>query len=258
MTKNNEALEMALKSLNGVNPFSDEYYFKELDKLKFKEIEKGDIKVTHTNLDFGLHQNYLYADMYEQKEEFPVLFIKDTLFMSLSRMEIESHFMPIKLAKGVVGVGGLGLGYYVKSILDKDSVKSVTVYETNKDVIDYYYSNFGKHEKLTIVNRSVFDVKKMVFDFFYMDIYETACDEKALIDMKTMKENNYIETYHFWTIEAFVQAMINYIEPKKLMASDVTYLVKMYLPYLVVLDEYGVKPTNYLDGDDVFMTLSNK
>lgn len=256
MTKNNEALELALPRLNGVNPFSDEYYLQELGKLKFKDIEKGDIKVTHSKLDFGIHQNYLYQDMYEQEEEFPVLRIKGTLFMSLSRMEIESHFMPIHLANGIVGVGGLGLGYYVKSILDKDSVKSVTVYETNKDVIDYYYSNFGKHEKLTIVNRSVFDVKKMVFDFFYMDIYETACDTQALLDMKVMKENNYIQTYHFWTIEAFVQAMINYVNPVDLMTSNLSYLIKAYLPFLVVLDNYAVKPTNYLDGNDIFITLT--
>lgn len=54
--------------------------------------------------------------------------------------------MPIEKAKGgAVGVAGLGLGYYIKKYFKKDEVKRVDVYETNKNVVDMYLSNFREH-----------------------------------------------------------------------------------------------------------------
>jgi hypothetical protein len=128
-------------------------------------------------------------------------------WMSLTPMEIESHYTPIALAKGRVGISGLGLGYYVNSIIDKPEVEEITVYEVNPDVIALYLAIYGSHPKVTIVQKNILEVKDEAFTFFYADHYEHAVDENIIRDCAIITGNNSIQSYFFWTLEQTVNEL---------------------------------------------------
>ncbi len=48
------------------------------------------------------------------------------------------------MAKGKVGVVGLGLGYVVEEMAKKPEVEEITVYEISKEIIELYYENFQR------------------------------------------------------------------------------------------------------------------
>jgi hypothetical protein len=194
-------------STNYNHPFSRGYHESELEKIKIEPREYKDIVLKKETIN-GRLDGYMYKDYVIDYENVPVLFIDNTLWMSITPMEIESHYMPIKFAKGSVGVGGLGLGYYVQRILDKEEVTDIVVYETNQDVIDFYIDNFGSHEKLRFIKQDVREMKNQTFDFFYCDIYAQQLDLDAVKDMALLTGNNNISHYHFWTIEGVLLEML--------------------------------------------------
>lgn len=177
-----------------------EDYLQENDiKLKYKE---GGI----TRLD-----GYLYAD-FREWTNFPMLLEKNTLWMSITPMEISSHYMPIELAKGIVGVAGLGLGYYIESIKDKKEVKKIIVFEQNKDIINLYLKNFGENEKVQIVNMDIRKIEGYKFDFFYNDIYEDMLPLEIAEDYQIIMDKNEINIYWFWGLERFILSNFNRLE----------------------------------------------
>lgn len=204
-----------------MKPYSKEYYDNQLinfnNKIKsFKvnsdghyrtsegidTIDMGNISIKYKDDISGRIDGYMYKNFTTLKN-IPVLLEKDDVWMSVTPMEIDSHWLPIRLASGRVGVAGLGLGYYIQNILDKDNVDEVIVYEINDDVINLYRKNFGEHPKLTILKENVRELKNEEFDFFYCDIYPNLVDDKAVEDMKLIKDNNNIDLYYFWTMEYF-------------------------------------------------------
>ena len=102
--------------------FSEDYFKSVIDAFPFKESDKGNCKITHVTVSKRIIC-YLYVEFIREDLTFPVLKIDGQTIMSLSPMEIQSHILPIEFANGRVGVGGLGLGYYVQSILDDDNVE---------------------------------------------------------------------------------------------------------------------------------------
>lgn len=199
------ALEVCL--MTQVNPFAHKYYRQELEAFDVPDQEFGACRVVHRNIN-GTFQGYMYRS-FGVYPSFPVFYIGEKLWMSLSPMEIESHYLPIKLAKGRVGVGGLGLGYYVQRILAKSTVKKVIVYELNQDVIDFYLHNFGQNPKLEIVKRDLRTLEDESFDFFYCDIYERLLDDRVLEDMVAITQRNKIKAYHFWGMEQMLAELVS-------------------------------------------------
>lgn len=207
-------------------PFSNEYFEKELKSFAISPQQYNNIDISFVDVD-GRYDGYMYK-YFGSLKNIPVLRIDKKLWMSITPMEIQSHYMPILLAGGVVGVGGLGMGYYVQKILNKDTVVQVVVYETDQNIIDLYLKNFGEHPKLEIINQDVLTVKNKEFDFFYMDIYPSGMDDNVFKDMAILCENNMIDIYHFWTLEAFVLELAN-----EKYFSEIPWIWKMrYFPFL--------------------------
>lgn len=189
--------------------FDNAFHQAEIDKMKYKPIKRGNVEIEiQEQFDVAGLSGYMSVRTFSSLKNVPVLKIDGEIWMSLTPMEIESHFMPIKLAQGRVGVGGLGLGYFTESILDKPQVKEVVVYELNQEVIDIYLEQFGHHDKLKIVKKSVHEVRNEAFDFFYNDIYKYYLDDRVFEDAKMLWKNNVIYRYHFWGIEAFLLTLI--------------------------------------------------
>ena len=70
--------------------------------------------------------------------EIPELLCNNDSVMKIDAKEIQGAYESIKLAKGRVGIVGLGLGYTAWEMAKKDEVTEVIVYEVSKDVINLY------------------------------------------------------------------------------------------------------------------------
>ena len=187
-----------------VNIFSKEYYDQEKAKFEVQPGKVGKAEIEIVPKISGRIDGYMYKD-FGVLENVSVFTIDGKLWMSLTPMEVQSHYFPINAATGRVGVAGLGMGYYVQRILDKPDVKEVVVYEVDSDTIELYKRNFGKHEKLAILQKDFHDIKGESFDFFYCDIYATQCDSAAIPDMAGfLIKNPNVDRYHFWTFEAML------------------------------------------------------
>lgn len=187
--------------------FTKEYFNAQLSKyqnLEPKEI--GSAKLRYEDI-AGRLDGYLYKSI-ENIKKVPILTIDGQTWMSLTPMEIQSHFIPILKAEGVVGVAGLGFGYYIQEILQKEEVESIDVYEINQDVIDMYLANFGEHEKLNIIKGDVLEMKGKEYDFFYADIYAEQMDVSAIEHKSILTYHNNIDDYFFWTQEAVVYTLL--------------------------------------------------
>lgn len=233
------------------NPFTKEFYEQELNKVKFPPSNNGRVSIEHFKLE-GRLDGFMYMDFVVDYPKAPIFKIDGRTWMSVTPMEVESHYMPIQLANGRVGVGGLGLGYYTQRILELDRVEEVVVYELDKDVIDIYMQNFGEHPKLTIHNQSVLEVQNEEFDFFYNDIYESGGELDAIEHMRTLMDNNCIDTYHYWTMEMSILALVN-----DGYDSDIPLLWRyIYFPFLTKLMETkGGMVRNHMDGEEVYEKL---
>lgn len=153
-------------------------------------------------------QGIINGYMYEMKDDINIDILElhglNNVWMRLTPLEIESSYMPIKFAKGKVGIVGLGLGYVAQEMAKKKDVKEVIVYEIDKDVIELYNSNFKENEKIKILCVDAFESQPNSFDFFYVDIYEYKLTKKVVEDYKKLNELHKIEEYSFWGMEHFL------------------------------------------------------
>ena len=237
-----------------INPFEQSYYEQEKNWFlnKCKEVKTERLQIEYKNIQ-GRLSGFMYQDFVDLKDV-PVFYIDGKVWMSITPMEVESHFIPIDCALGTVGVAGLGIGYYVQRILEKEDVDSVTVFELDQDVIDLYLEVFGDHPKLSIIQGDVLETcKDHEFDWFYNDIYGEMFEDSAFEHMKTLKNNNYIVDYHFWTMEGYVLAILN--EGSRHMPSD----WKMrYIPFIIMLLETKNDFANSIIDGEVAAGLINE
>ena len=138
--------------------------------------------------------------------------------MRLTPLEIQASYFAIKMAKGKVGVVGLGLGYAVEEMAKKPEVEEITVYEISQEVVDLYYSNFPKNPKINIVCCNAYEAERKEFDLFYADIYEYKITSQIVEDYKKFNELHNIEEYSFFGMEHF------------LLSCSYTEIVWVYIP----------------------------
>ena len=138
--------------------------------------------------------------------------------MRLTPLEIQGAYFAIKMAKGKVGVVGLGLGYVVEEMAKKLEVEEITVYEISKEIIELYYENFPKNSKINIICCDAYNAERKEFDFFYADIYEYKLTSQIVDDYKKFNELHNIEEYSFFGMEHF------------LLSCSYTEIVWVYIP----------------------------
>ncbi len=189
-----------MKTEKIANPFTDEYCKNEIKNYGVMEYNKGDVEIVPKKMN-GRCDDYLNKNFRVCDFEMPVLFIKGQLFMSLSFMEVQSHYLPIQLAEGEVMCGGLGIGYFVNSIMPYGTVASIDVYEINKDVIKFFQDKFQHKEgfeKVKFINEDIRNVKGKEYNFAFVDIYPDMDFEVIISDLELLTRNNTILDYHAW------------------------------------------------------------
>ena len=74
------------------------------------------------------------------------------VWMSLTPNEMISLRDGVEAAKGTVVIGGLGLGWFLGKVCEKESVDRVIVVESSQELLDWYgYDICKKHPKVTDV-----------------------------------------------------------------------------------------------------------
>jgi len=174
----------------------------------------------------------------------PVLHLGGRVWMSLTPMEVQSSYMPIRLASGRVGTAGLGLGYFVQRVLTKPEVEQVVVYELKTEVLDFYTQTFGQHPKLELRHANARLIEREQFDFFYADIYRQVLTPQAIADMATLCSVNQIERYHWWSIEQTVFEVLHAGLAHRLPE----WMLTTYMPFLRLFARHPASRTAQVFG----------
>jgi spermidine synthase len=99
---------------------------------------------------------------------------KNEIIMSDTPMELRTNNPFIRHAFGDVLLGGLGLGIIILSIQDNPDIKSITVIEKHKEIIEMITSQIKFNDKVIIIHEDIFKYKpkpKTKFDTIYFDIW---------------------------------------------------------------------------------------
>lgn len=132
----------------------------------------------------------------------------DVTWMSITPNEIETMKSSIDAAHGRVVTFGLGLGYFAYMASIKKEVESVTIIETNPQIIrlfqKYILPQFPNKEKVHIVRMDAFEfVDKTLlpesFDFAFVDLWHGGEDGLPIyLKFKKMEASFPKTTFTYW------------------------------------------------------------
>lgn len=112
------------------------------------------------------------------------------VMMSDTPAEAHEHKEGYDRCKGNVLINGLGLGFFLKAVLAKKTVKKVTVIELSKDVIKLVAKSY-KDPRLTIIQADAFTwepPKGEEYDYVWHDIWPVANTQEAIVDRALLYE----------------------------------------------------------------------
>jgi hypothetical protein len=167
-------------------------------------------------------------------------------------MEVQSHWAAIEMASGIVATCGLGIGYYMLRVMEKEDVEKVFVFEGNQDVIDVVSDRFRDRPGFDKVEFLPGDARENFrgyeIDVAYVDIYECLLPDQAVDDINLFCDNNNIGTYLFWGWEAcYIDSAIE------------DQMTRGGIPWMVKLLYKAWNTTPIFNGtDDVFSSMHDR
>ena len=162
------------------------------------------------NISYEPYQLFAYDDIYldEYKEysrigyfssDFPYLALTEgnNVWMSLNPNEIETMKPYIAKAKGDVLVLGLGMGYVSYMISLKEEVKSITIIEKDKEIIELFKKAllplFPNKNKIKIIEDDAIrylNKKEATYDYIFADLWHDPEDGLSLfVALKKINQN---------------------------------------------------------------------
>ena len=145
---------------------------------------------------------------FEEPFKFPVIYQDNREWMAIKPNEIETMRIPIQNASGDVVAFGLGIGYYAYMVSLKPEVKSVTIVETDSNVIELFMRfilpQFSEGHKIKIIQSDAFEfVRSNVssFDFAFVDLWHDAGDGVELYVKMRRLESFWPETRWMYWVE---------------------------------------------------------
>jgi len=110
------------------------------------------------------------------------------ILMSNTWMEKHTNHEFVRKANGNTLIAGLGIGFIVLAIQNKPKIKSITIIEKHKEIIDLVTPQLPLNNKITIINADIFNwypEKGRKFDVIYFDIWNDICGDNYE-QMKTL------------------------------------------------------------------------
>lgn len=109
--------------------------------------------------------------------------------MSNTPMEEHTNSDFIYRAFGDILIGGLGIGMIILPLQDKEDVKSITIIEKSKDIVDMISNQLSFNDKVTIINDDIFTYKpkNVKYDCIYIDIWNYVNSDVYNDEMKPLK-----------------------------------------------------------------------
>ena len=166
---------------------------------------------------------FAYQDMKEEdyieinslgyfKDEFSFITLnhKGVTWMNITPNEIETMEKAVNEAKGDVLVFGLGLGYFPFMALLKNEVKSVTVIENDKTIIDLFNKHlkpkFPHQEKLNIIydDANNYLSKDLKADYVFVDLWHNPEDGiEFFLKFKETERKQKGAKFFYWLESSF-------------------------------------------------------
>lgn len=109
--------------------------------------------------------------------------------MSNTPMEQRTNAAFVRKAHGDILIGGLGIGMILLAIQDKAEVRSITVIENSREIIQMVLPQLPLNNKVRVVQGDIFDWKPergTKYDVIYFDIWNYI-NSDVYEEMKTLK-----------------------------------------------------------------------
>jgi hypothetical protein len=145
---------------------------------------------------------------FETEFMFPAILENDIIWMTITPNEIETMKDAIDKAFGNVLTFGLGLGYYAYMISEKDNVESITVVETNENVINLFNKHilpqFKNAQKIKIIQADAFEyaqkhMSKGKYNFVFTDLWHDVSDGMDMyLKMKKYEKHSPNTVFTYW------------------------------------------------------------
>ena len=221
----NKTSQLSKIEILDANKYKNDEYYNLILNTKAKDKDW-----TLTNLYYSPFEGFVYDELeidektfaehtpfgyFEGKFVYPAIIQKDKIWMSIIPHEIKTMREPIKNAHGNVLVLGLGLGYYLYHISQKESVKEIDVIEIDENVISifkkYLFNKFSHKAKINIIHADAIKYLKentKHYDYVFADIWHNVGDGEMLYLKLKPFESKYRDTKFDYWIETSLLAML--------------------------------------------------
>lgn len=203
--------------------YSDNSYYRD---IKIPDIKIGNCELKHEY--YKPYEAFVCNDLEIRKDgrilpqigyfncdfAYPAILENGRVWMTITPNEIETMKLAIEKASGNVLTFGLGLGYYVYMVSEKEEVATVTVVEQNKDVIHifktYIMPQFKNAYKIKIIQEDAFayaskcfttsnQISKNRFDLVFTDLWHDVSDGTEMyLKMKEYEKLRPETTFMYW------------------------------------------------------------
>ncbi len=206
LDKNKYESNLYYKNINFKNIKSNKWTFKYESYKPYEAFVFNDLRNINGKL-------YPCIGYFKEEYKYPAVLENNREWMLITPNEIETMEKPIKEANGDVLTYGLGLGYYAYMISMKETVKTVTIVEKDKEIIElfnkYILPQFKYKDKIKIINMDAFEYfkKDIYYDFVFVDIWHDPSDGIDLyLKFKSLEKKNI--KYSYWiedTIKCYIE-----------------------------------------------------
>ena len=203
------------------NRYEDNLYYK---NISFKNIKSNKWSFRYES--YKPYEAFVFNDLrkindklypcigyFKEEYKYPAVLENNREWMLITPNEIETMEKPINEATGNVLTYGLGLGYYAYMVSMKEDVKTVTIVEKDKEIIElfnkYILPQFRFKDKIRIINMDAFEYfkKNIYYDFVFVDIWHDPSDGIDLyLKFKSLEKKNI--KYSYWiedTIKCYIE-----------------------------------------------------
>jgi hypothetical protein len=164
-----------------------------LDEMKGLNIQIGDTKLVYSNTSYILYVNDEQWFIYD-----PVRKIAVNQFAS-----------SYDFAYGDCVLSGLGFGVLANMLYNKPGVKSITIYEKNKNVIELNkVIGFNSLKDVTIINQPIEEARNIKCDCLLLDHYELESDMQIYENVFKIAENVQTDLFWWWRAESSFYSFI--------------------------------------------------